>query len=248
MRKRAKPYRGLGMEGPIARWYARNADRGIVEYQRAAMRILGALPLGAEVLDLATGPGHLAIELAKLRKRLGPVGPSRVSALDVSRTLLGLAADNARKADVDVEFRLGDASALPFGDQSFDAVVCRSSFKNFAAPVRALDEMERVLRPGGFGLIMDLNGETPDADIDDYVDQMPMGGLSRSLTRFIFKRMLLKRAYRPSDFANMAAASRFGACETRPAGIGLDVWLHKPGADRVMAPAGAGEATVRLSA
>jgi len=69
-------------------------------------------------------------------------------------------------------------------------------------------------------------------DIDEYVDRMPLGAVSRSMTRFIFKHMLIKRAYAPSDFERMAAASRFEDCEIRPAGIGIDIWLRKPGRSR----------------
>ena len=225
----AKPYRGLPMEGPIATWYARNAARDAVEYRRAAMRIAGALDEGADVLDVATGPGHLAIELAKLGARLGELGPSRVTGVDISRSFVKIAEENARAASVDVRFQLGNPQALPFVDESFDAVVCRAAFKNFAEPVKALDEMARVLKPGGFGLIMDLNRETPVREIDDYVDKMPTGAINRTMTRFIFKHMLIKRAYAPSDFARMAASSRFGDCEIRSTGIGVDVWLRKPG-------------------
>lgn len=217
------------MEGPIATWYARNAARDAVEYRRAAMRIAGALDEDADVLDVATGPGHLAIELAKLGARLGELGPRRITGVDISRTFVKIAQQNARAASVDVRFQCGNAQALPFADETFDAVVCRAAFKNFAEPVKALDEMARVLRPGGFGLIMDLNRETPMREIDDYVDRKPMGAINRTMTRFIFKHMLIKRAYAPSDFARMAALSRFEDCEIRSTGIGIDVWLRKPG-------------------
>ena len=224
----AKPYRGFSMEGPIATWYARNAARDAVEYRRAAMRIAGALDEGANILDVATGPGHLAIELARLGTRLGELGPSRVTGVDISRSFMKIAEGNAQSAGVDVRFRLGNAQALPFADESFDAVVCRAAFKNFAESVKALDEMARVLKPGGFGLIMDLNRETPAREIDEYVDRMKMGAINRTMTRFIFKHMLIKRAYAPSDFARLAASSRFEDCEIRPSGIGIDVWLRKP--------------------
>ncbi len=225
----AKPYRGFPMEGPIATWYARNAARDAVEYRRAAMRIAGALDEGADVLDVATGPGHLAIELAKLSARLGELGPGRVTGVDISRSFVTIAEENARAAGVDVRFQIGNAQALPFADEAFDAVVCRAAFKNFSDPAKALDEMARVLRPGGFGLIMDLNRETPAREIDDYVDKKSMGAISRSMTRFIFRHMMIKRAYAPSDFARMAASSRFEDCEIRSTGIGIDVWLRKPG-------------------
>src|SRR5262245_36462634 len=102
----AKSDRSLAMEGVIATWYARNAAKD-AEYGRAAMRIIGALDPGAKVLDLATGPGHLAIELAKLQKRFGAFAPSHVSGLDISRSFIRIATENARSAAVDVEFTLG---------------------------------------------------------------------------------------------------------------------------------------------
>jgi ubiquinone/menaquinone biosynthesis C-methylase UbiE len=227
-----KPYRGFSMEGSVASWYACNAARDEAEYRRAAMRIAGALDEGANILDVATGPGQLAIELAKLGSRLGDLGPGRITGIDISRSFLAIAQENARASGMDVRFELGDAQALPFDDETFDAVVCRAAFKNFADPMAALNEMERVLKPGGFGLIMDLNRETPSRDLDDYVDRMQMGPISRSMTRIIFKHMLIKRAYAPSDFERMAAHSRFEDCEIRPSGIGIDVWLRKPARTR----------------
>jgi ubiquinone/menaquinone biosynthesis C-methylase UbiE len=224
----AKAYRGFSM-GPIATWYARNAARDAAEYRRAAMRIAGALDEGAGVLDVATGPGHLAIELAKLGDRLAELGPGRVTGVDISKSFVKIAEQNARGAGVDVRFYLGNAQALPFADESFDAVVCRAAFKNFAEPVKALDEMARVLKPDGFALVMDLNRETPAQEIDDYIDKKPIGAISRTMTRFIFKHMLIKHAYAPADFARMAASSRFDDCEIRPSGIGIDVWLRKAG-------------------
>jgi ubiquinone/menaquinone biosynthesis C-methylase UbiE len=172
------------MEGPIATWYARNASKDD-EYRRAAMRIAGALDPGADVLDVATGPGHLAIELAKLSSRLGEFGPRRVAGIDISRSFVRIAEENARGAGVDVQFQLGNAHALPFEDGSFDAVICRAAFKNFGEPVEALNEMERVLRPGGFCLVMDLNRHTSIPDIHEYIDRMRLGAISRAMTRFI---------------------------------------------------------------
>jgi len=88
------------------------------------------LPAGACVLDVAPGPGFFAIELAKL-------GDFRITGLDISRTLVKIAAKNARTAGVNVDFRLGNASAMPFADESFDFVYCSAAFKNFSEPVKA---------------------------------------------------------------------------------------------------------------
>ena len=53
----------------------------------------------------------------------------------------------------------------------------------------------------------------------------------RWITRFIFKHMLVKRAYRPEDMKAMAAASRFQSCELRPEGIGFEATFRKPAQD-----------------
>lgn len=57
---------------------------------------------------------------------------------------------------VEVNFRQGNASAMPFADNTFDLIFCRAAFKNFSQPVEAMNEMYRVLKPGARALIIDL--------------------------------------------------------------------------------------------
>ena len=92
-------------------------------------------------LEVAPGPGYLAVEMARTGRVL-------VTGLDVSRTFVQIAEQNAREAGVSVDFRQGDAAAMPFADDSFDLVVCQAAFKNFTLPQTAIAEMHRVLRPG----------------------------------------------------------------------------------------------------
>lgn len=217
----AKPYRGLSMEGPIASWYAKNTGRDLTPYRRAAERIARQLQPNAEVLDLACGPGYLAIALARL-------GPYRVTGLDISDSFIQIAAKAASEAGVRLALHKGDAAAMPFPDASFDAVVCRAAFKNFSAPEKALADMHRALKPGGFAVILDLDpGASPQA-IREEVDAMPMGAVNRVVTRFIFRHMLLKRAHSAEKLAALAQASPFGRAEIRRNGISLEVWLRKP--------------------
>ena len=76
------------------------------------------------------GPGFLAIELARL-------GSYRITGLDISKSFVRIATENAIKAGVEVTFREGNASSMPFESDSFDFVYCRAAFKNFSEPVQA---------------------------------------------------------------------------------------------------------------
>src|SRR5579883_204501 len=131
-----KAYRGMGMEGRVAKWYAANTLKSLDEYKILARRIAGELRPGSRVLEVAPGPGYCAIELRKL-------GDFRVEGLDISKTFVEIAKRNAEEAGVDVAFREGNASDMPFESESFDFLVCRAAFKNFSQPVRAIQEMYR---------------------------------------------------------------------------------------------------------
>lgn len=61
-----KAYKGMGMEGWIARWYAANTRKSLEDFRVLARRVAGELAPGSAVLELAPGPGCFAIELTKL--------------------------------------------------------------------------------------------------------------------------------------------------------------------------------------
>ena len=217
---REKGYRGLGMEGFIARWYARTTGKSMEEYRKAAQRIAERLPAGASVLEVAPGPGYFAIELAKL-------GGRSVTGLDVSKTFVELATKNAVAAGVSVTFREGNASAMPFDAETFDLIFCRAAFKNFSEPVAAIREMYRVLKPGGTAVIVDLRKDArPDA-IRAAVRGMGLSWVNAWLTRLTFRFVLLKRAYTQDDMRRMATETPFGTCEIQHDLIGMEVILTK---------------------
>ncbi len=164
----SKAYKGMGMEGGIARWYAKVTRKDYAEFRKLAARLADDLPPGSSVLEVAPGPGYLAIELAKF-------GRYAVTGLDISETFVSIARKNAAEAGVQVDFRHGNASAMPFADESFDLIVCRAAFKNFSEPVKALAEMRRVLKPDGRAMMIDLRRDTPKEEIDAYVDQHARG-------------------------------------------------------------------------
>lgn len=213
-------FKGPEMEGPVARWYAklRRSGNQIEEYRKQAAQLTEGLPASAKVLEVAPGPGYLAIEIA----RLG----FQVSALDISRTFVQIGNENARQAGVGIDFRQGDAAVMPFEAESFDLIVCQAAFKNFMHPASALDEMYRVLRGGGTAVIQDMSSEASHADIEREVESMKLGWLSTFTTKATLE-MLRRRAYSPARFERLVAESPFRTCEIHTEGIGLDVRLKK---------------------
>ena len=69
MESTMKAYRGMGMEGGIARWYDRTTRRGMADFRELAARIAAGLRPGGDVLEVAPGPGFLSIELARRGRR-----------------------------------------------------------------------------------------------------------------------------------------------------------------------------------
>jgi ubiquinone/menaquinone biosynthesis C-methylase UbiE len=101
------------------------------------------------VLEVATGPGHVALGFAPLCREVVGIdlteAPLKIA--ERMRTERGIA--NAR-------FQLADADRVPFGDAEFDIVVCRFAVHHFDQPARVIGEMARVCRAGGSIAIEDL--------------------------------------------------------------------------------------------
>jgi len=209
------------MEGMTARWYAR--QRGtpsqMALYREQAASLTAGLTDGAAVIEVAPGPGYLAIEVAKLARY-------QVTGLDISRTMVEIARGHAAAAGVAADFEHGDATAMPFADGSFDLVVCQAAFKNFRRPVSALDEMHRVLREGGLAVIQDMRKEATAAEIDREVRSQHLGAVNGFITRRVLAR-LRNRAYSTGQFERLVAESRFSSCTVDADGIGLEVRLRK---------------------
>jgi arsenite methyltransferase len=116
-------------------------------------RILLALSIesGSHVLDVGSGPGHQAYELAAVVGAGGKVAgvDSAASALDIAKRRCS--------AFPNVTFDLGEASKLPFPEATFDAAMSSQTFEYLEDVPAALTEMHRVLKPGGRALIHDTD-------------------------------------------------------------------------------------------
>jgi SAM-dependent methyltransferase len=116
----------------------------MAEEIRIARLLLGLRP-GDGVLDVACGPGNFSRAFA------GAVGDSGlVVGIDASQTMLDRgAAELSRSPTHNLALVRGNATELPFVDDSFDAVCCFAALHLFEQPLEGLDEMTRVLTPGG---------------------------------------------------------------------------------------------------
>lgn len=215
----SKAYKGMGMEGSVARWYEKTTRKDMGEYVKQAGRIHAMLPAKSSLLEVAPGPGFVSIELARKGHR--------VTGLDISRTMVELAVKNAAAEGVEADFLQGNASAMPFADASFDFVLCRAAFKNFSEPVKAMQEMCRVLRPGAQGVIVDLCRDTSMAEISNYVDGMEANVLNGLAMKATFRFMLLPRAYTAQQFREMLAQVPFTRAWVEQIAIGLEAWFQK---------------------
>jgi ubiquinone/menaquinone biosynthesis C-methylase UbiE len=210
------PHADRGIEGLLAKWYAANTGEMMKEFVDLARRISGKIPQGSRVLEVAPGPGYFCIELAK-------VGSYAITGVDISHTMVKIATKKAAKAGVNARFQQGSASNLPFPSESFDFLLCRAAFKNFAKPVDALKEMRRVLRPGGRAVIIDLKRNASPEEVSQGIDEMKLTWFNGILTKLVFKTMLLKSAYTRDEFGQMTSEASFSDVRIEENNLGFEI-------------------------
>lgn len=178
---------------------------------------------GYSVLEVAPGPGYLAIELAKLGIC------NKIIGLDISKDFVEIAKRNAKEAGVIevVEFRHGNVADMHFPDNSFDFITCTAAFKNFKQPLRALNHMCRVLKSGGNALIADMNTGASNRQIQDYIKSIEAKGMGKLFMRMIFKYYLRNGAYTKDEFTSLISKTAFKQYDIREKGIGFYIHLTK---------------------
>ena len=143
------------MRDRIERWHrywdkqSRSYDRTMKFWDRALFgdsRDWACSQATGDVLEVAVGTG---LNLGKYPRE------TRLTGVDLSEPMLAIARDRAHELGREVELRQGDAHSLPFDDANFDTVVCTFGLCAIPDIDAALDEMTRVLRPGGKLILLD---------------------------------------------------------------------------------------------
>lgn len=126
-------------------------------YRRVAEEVAGLPELTgisgmSSVLEIGSGPGELAMDIARRARGAQVVG------IDLAPAMIERSSDRARAAMLDqhLRFVLADAASLPLPDGAFDVAVSTLSLHHWSDPPAVFREIERILRPGGVALIYDL--------------------------------------------------------------------------------------------
>ena len=148
----------------FTRWAKPFADLPLHSEADGMARTLAAAAVdqSSRVLDVACGPGIVACTFAEYA--------AHVTGIDLTPAMIGQARERQQRLSLgNIDWRVGDATRLPFEDQSFDVVVTRYSFHHMPRPELTLAEMRRVCRLGGRVVVIDA---TPTAETQAAYDGM----------------------------------------------------------------------------
>jgi ubiquinone/menaquinone biosynthesis C-methylase UbiE len=217
MIKFIKRFKDLGIEGEKAKYYDQmTREHRIPEMKEQAEEVTTHIKNGDSVLEIAPGAGYLSIELSKL-------GQFKISGLDISKDLIEICVKNAKEAGVHIDFRQGNVSNMPFQTDVFDFIICVLAFKNFKEPIKALQEMHRVLKPGGMTLIMDLNRKASVKSTKKVAEKMGLKGI----TAFVAGAIQRSVSYSKNEYEAFISKSEFKNYEIRNTEMGFSLYLKK---------------------
>jgi ubiquinone biosynthesis O-methyltransferase len=122
-------------------WYETKLGQFVDDVEtRCAFELLD-LKSGSKILEVGSGSGNFSVKLAKMRYK--------VVGIDSSIEMLNLAKNKADKNGVSIEFKHMDATKLLFENESFDVVLSMAAFEFIPDSNKVMDEMMRILKPGG---------------------------------------------------------------------------------------------------
>lgn len=185
-----------------------------------------AIRRGGRILDVCTGTGELALPMAE---KMGPGG--QVVGIDFCRDMLALAREKARERanshPLRVSFDVADARELDFPDDSFDAVTVAFGMRNIPDNPVALNEIRRVLKPGGTFLCLELTRPDKGWFLPLYrlyiFGIMPRVGrlVTRSEAPYSYLPASIFGFHSPEEFRQVIEECGFADVRARPMSLGV---------------------------
>ena len=175
------------------------------------------------ILDLATGTADLSIALAKRNPQAHIIGT------DISEKMLeiGKAKVIKEKLENQIELLLGDAAALPFEDNRFDAVTVAFGVRNFENLEQGLSEIRRVLKPNGQFVILEFSMPEKFPVKQDYrlyfKHILPKIGekISKDESAYSYLPASVESFPKPADFVHVLSSHAFMNVTTKPLTFGI---------------------------
>lgn len=153
-----------GIPAPGAILYNASVSRLLKKPQKKLVQIITEKIKNGSIVDVGSGTGYLAIEIAKAEPR------SNVCGIDVSKKMVEIARRNAKGLS-NVRFEHGNAANLPFTDDSVDFIVSTGSLHHWKRPVKIFDECFRVLKKGKEGWIFDGCSDFPKNQVNSLISE-----------------------------------------------------------------------------
>ncbi len=217
MIKLFRHFKDLGIEGAQANYYDKiSREYRIGEMKIQAKEAANYIKDGDSVLEIAPGAGYLSIELAKL-------GRYQITGMDISKDLVEICVRNSKEAGVNINFQQGNVSKMSFNANLFKFIICVLAFKNFKEPCKALQEIHRVLKPGGTALIMDLNRQATMKATKKVAENMGLKGLKAYIAGAIQR----SGAYNRKEFERFISQTEFKEYDIKDSSIGFSIYLKK---------------------
>jgi ubiquinone/menaquinone biosynthesis C-methylase UbiE len=182
--------------------------------------LVGEIERG-RVLDVGTGPGRLLVAIHQLNPALELYG------LDISQSMIELARENL--ADVPVNLRIGSIARTDYQSDFFDLVTCTGSFYLWDDPKQGLDEIHRILKPGGKGYLFETRR---DHDKREFRKALRANLRQEGLVMKLVGPLLLGKAfelgYRPDEVEDILRDTSFSlAHQIEDVTVaGLPVWMR----------------------